>query len=255
MENSCRKKYKSSQKKWIFASSYPKFRRNSALIPANAGLFHYAANNPVRYIDPEGRWTKNEDGSYTAQEKDTLWGLSQETGIDWRRDTDYSGKPENLQVGQTIRIKNNTLEKSKTFFDWSANVLVSGSQYLAHHARGGVTKVTSCSLPLKCLDNPSLMAEAKVLYRFGDKLGKIALGLAFACSAASGIDTGIKTNSFWHGFYKGVADAVSTGTGYAVTYFTSPAVTPVGGIALGIASSFCVDWFSKKIENLIWKTK
>ena len=55
MENFCRKKYKQSPKKWISASSYPEFRRHLRLIPANAGLFHYAGNNPVRYIDPDGR--------------------------------------------------------------------------------------------------------------------------------------------------------------------------------------------------------
>ena len=55
MENSCRKKHKPSSKKWIPASRRVGFRRNSALIPANAGLFHYAGNCPVRYIDPDGR--------------------------------------------------------------------------------------------------------------------------------------------------------------------------------------------------------
>ena len=56
MENSCRKKYKQSSKNWVLASRRTGFRRNSALIPANAGLFHYSGNNPVRYIDPTGNY-------------------------------------------------------------------------------------------------------------------------------------------------------------------------------------------------------
>ena len=60
MENSCRKKYRMYSKNWVLASRRTGFRRNSALIPANAGLFHYAGNCPVRYIDPDGKKIKIE---------------------------------------------------------------------------------------------------------------------------------------------------------------------------------------------------
>ncbi len=69
----------------------------------NLNLYHYGGNNPVVFKDPTGMWIDNEDGTFTAQEKDTLWGLQQETGINWEK-FDYQGKPEALQIGQTVNV-------------------------------------------------------------------------------------------------------------------------------------------------------
>ena len=66
-------------------------------------MYHYAGNNPIKYTDPTGMWINNEDGTFTAEKGDTLWGLQQETGIDWNS-FDYQGKPEDLQIGQTVNV-------------------------------------------------------------------------------------------------------------------------------------------------------
>ena len=43
-----------------FYCKQPQKRGNFRVPPSNAGLFHYAGNNPVHYIDPDGRLSKDE---------------------------------------------------------------------------------------------------------------------------------------------------------------------------------------------------
>ena len=108
------------------ASKVAECRKKARVRLTSSHLYNYCSNNPIKYIDPTGQWIENEDGSYTAEANDTLWGLSQQIGKDWR-DSDYSGKPENLKIGQTIRFtKIKNLEKAKSLADYSANILVGG---------------------------------------------------------------------------------------------------------------------------------
>ena len=50
-----RKFYQNSSKSWLSAVRSMETRGKKQLLPSNGNLFAYAANNPVKYTDPDGR--------------------------------------------------------------------------------------------------------------------------------------------------------------------------------------------------------
>jgi hypothetical protein len=84
--------------------------------------------NPVKYTDPDGKWIDNGDGTFIAEKGDTLWGLQQDTGRDWKT-SDYSGKPELLQIGQKVSFATKNEHNSNLTVD-------STSEAVSHYLNG-----------------------------------------------------------------------------------------------------------------------
>ncbi len=87
----------------------PQEARFTSVDPVRDGnnWFSYVGNDPINFIDlwglsasDVGNWTNNGDGTYTAKEGAMLWELNA-TGQNWT-ESDYVGKPEDLQIGQTV---------------------------------------------------------------------------------------------------------------------------------------------------------
>ncbi len=204
-----------------------------------------------------GCWIDNGDGSYTAEENDTLWGLEQKTGIDWHY-IDYSGKPENLKVGQTVKYKTiseQNLIKTQKIADYSSVIFSSGGDLLKNMATGVYTKATAISVPLKCLDDPFLMANAETASEFSEFLGCFALDLAFGLDIYDGVKEGLASKSWSRGVYRTLTNITATGLGYIAGTALSTVFTPLGGAFLGVGANLLLRNLFGKLENWIWEEK
>ena len=79
-----RKFYQNSSKSWLSAVRSMETRGKKQLLPSNGNLYHYAGNNPLCYIDPDGRKAysiKNGDTYRFFSDNSTLFEAS-EVGYD-----------------------------------------------------------------------------------------------------------------------------------------------------------------------------
>ena len=221
--------------------------RFSTQDPARDGVnwWIYCNGNPITYIDPTGMWINNEDGSFTAEKGDTLWGLQQETGKDWKS-FDYQGEPEELQIGQRVNI-NNT--------DNNYSTVDSTSEAIKHYYNGNGSPVNLGNNSINILKNSSeFMYNKNALangtaksdvHRFGvdmtSQKGTYHIGdTVVTYNKFSGTKYRVVTynafvdDGFWDIYYNKKGDGIGTkgelpfGTPYSYVPFTWTEVYQIG---------------------------
>ena len=93
MRNAEKKFCTQNSHNWLSAVKFAETRRKLRLVPTNANLYHYSANNPVKYTDPDGRIQIKKDGEFIFYVK-----------------IDFSGNPKVTQKNVTPKTTINVEE-------------------------------------------------------------------------------------------------------------------------------------------------